>query len=45
MEALSAAGLAAWLAKLITELTLFSASYLAQSKWIFKKERVQYEKA
>ena len=45
LEALTAAGLAAWLAKLITELTLFSASYLAQSKWIFKKERVQYEKA
>ncbi|MCR5826548.1 MAG: bifunctional glycosyltransferase family 2/GtrA family protein [Oscillospiraceae bacterium] len=45
LELLSRAGLALWLAKLFTELTLFSLSYLVQSKWIFRKEQKQYEKA
>ena len=45
LEALTALGVAAWLAKLLTETALFSVSYLAQSKWIFGKGDVQIENA
>lgn len=31
-------GISSWLAKLMTEAVLFSVSWLAQSKWIFRKE-------
>lgn len=45
LTALVRTGLAGWLAKLLTELILFLASWFVQSRWIFGRKEVQYENA
>ena len=38
-------GVSGWLAKPVVEIALFFGSWFAQSRWIFGKENVRYEKA